>query len=128
MNARQSSQATASAAWGPTTTPDWILALAKACDDHQSQKKAGDLVGYSGATINLVLKNKYNGDLSKVEVMVRGALLKESVNCPVLGILNLKECRDYQALKTFSGTTMGVFLKRACPKCAYNQENENGNQ
>lgn len=78
--------------------PDWVLALAQECD-RTSQRKTADLVGYSAATINLVLNCTYSGDLQKVEDKVRGALFGDSVECPILGPLKLNECRDNQARK-----------------------------
>ena len=107
-------------AWG-TNCPDWVLALAECCDEHQSQRAAGDLVGYSNATVSLVLKNKYPGDLGKVETKVRGALLQETANCPVFGIINLKKCQEYRDRKHLSNTSMRVVLKRACKECVYSK-------
>lgn len=125
MNLRISSKITAAEAWG--TVPDWVAALAKACDQHQSQKKVADIIGYSPATISLVLKKKYAGDYDKVEVMVRGALLEETVNCPVFALIDLKACSDYQSGKRITTGPFKNILKRRCPACDY-RESKNGNQ
>ena len=114
-------------AWGDHI-PDWVVALAVACDKHQSQKKVAEAIDYSSATVSLVLKNKYNGDYGKVEVMVRGALLRETASCPVFGLMNLKDCQDYQRGKRFTSGSWRRVLKKACATCNYNREKNNGNQ
>ncbi len=121
MNIRQSSFNTATIAWG-NDLPDWVAALAQACDKHQSQKKVGDIIGYSSATVSLVLKHKYNGDYAKVEIMVRGALLRETAACPVFGAINLKECQDYQDGKRFTSGMWKRVFRKTCPTCHFNRE------
>lgn len=127
MTIRQSSVAAVNEAWAGEV-PDWIVALAECCDEHRSQNKAGEIIGYSAATVSLVLKHKYNGDYRKVETVVRGALLKETAACPVFGLLNLKECQDYQTGKRFTSGAMKRTFKRTCPTCDFNREKTNGNQ
>tara|TARA_R110002072_G_scaffold302699_1_gene487412 strand:+ start:6587 stop:6967 length:381 start_codon:yes stop_codon:yes gene_type:complete len=126
MNVRLSNLETANANWG-SAIPDWVIALAKKCDELKSQVKVSKLIGYSNAAISTVLSNTYKGDLKAVEHKVRGALLKETVCCPVFGVINLKECRDYETEKRLTSGSFRMTLKRTCPKCPYNRENVNVN-
>jgi hypothetical protein len=100
-------------AWG-SDVPDWVLALAEYCDARKSQRAAGDLIGYSPATVNQLFHAKYPGDLAKIEDKVRGALLGETVSCPVLGPLAKDRCRDNQALPFAATNSTRVRLWRAC--------------
>ena len=73
MSARASMLRRAQAAWGEAL-PDWVEALALACDD-KTQKAVARTTGYSAATLSYVLSRTYPGDLSKVEAAIRGALM-----------------------------------------------------
>jgi hypothetical protein len=97
---------------------DWIEALRQEAK-RTSQTKAGNRIGYSGATVNQVLKGTYKGDLKRVEEAVRGALMGATVDCPVAGEIPRNRCIDYQRRSgTFAATNpMRVQLHRACPQC-----------
>ena len=100
-------------AWGGDA-PDWIVALAEYCDARKSQRAAGDLIGYSPATVNQLFHAKYPADSAKIEDKVRGALLGETVSCPVLGALPKDRCHDNQALPFAATNSTRVRLYRAC--------------
>ncbi len=110
---RTSAVTVAEAAWG-LDAPDWIMALAEACDRLGSQRAAADALGYSPAVVNQVLRNTYRGDMRKVEDKVRGAFLGETVACPVLGALTKDRCRENQALPFAATNSVRVRLWRAC--------------
>ncbi len=99
----------ARAAWGDTI-PGWIEALARACDEG-SQAKVAKRVGYSAATLSYVLNSRYTGDLAAVEQAVRGALMAESVNCPVMGDLAANTCLELQRAEWSARRAM---IKEAC--------------
>ncbi|MCB1395939.1 MAG: hypothetical protein KDJ98_08195 [Rhodobacteraceae bacterium] len=107
----------ATAAWG-TPLPDWIAALATACDQ-TSQARAATKIGRSGALVSGVLAKTYRGDMGAVEELVRGHLLSETVNCPALGVLPLHECRGWMAkARAFQNTnSLRVRMYRACHRC-----------
>lgn len=99
-------------AWG-AEPPDWVLALAEYCDARKSQRAAGDLIGYSASAVNQILHAKYP-NTSEVEDKVRGALLGETVNCPVVGVLTKDRCRAHQAAPFAATNSTRVRLYRAC--------------
>ena len=70
-------------AWG-ACLPDWVERLAEHADA-SSQSKVGKRIGYSGSVVNAVLKRRYTGDLGAVEKAVRGALMQDTLMCPVAG-------------------------------------------
>ena len=85
----------ARAAWG-NPLPDWIEALAKACDQ-SSQARVAGAIHYSPATLSYVLKNRYAGDARKdAERAARGASLHKMVQCPVVGPLGADACLAHQ--------------------------------
>lgn len=100
--------------------PDWVRALARACDG-SSQAQIGRQIGRSGALISQVLRNKYAGDLNAVEEVVRGHFMAALRNCPELGNLPLHECRGWQAkARNFAGTNaLRVRMFRACQRCPH---------
>jgi len=82
------------AAWGESL-PDWLEALARACD-RQSQNTVAKKIGYSGALVSQVLNAKYGGGLTAVEQAVRGAFMSATVDCPIVGELAADVCNSHQ--------------------------------
>jgi len=108
--------------WGDTP-PDWVLSLAKFCDD-ESQAAAARKIGRSGALINQVLHNKYPGRLDRVGQDVARVLSDTPVACPVLGEVSGATCLRHQRAP-YNGTNhMTVRLFRACRTCPQNTENQ----
>lgn len=99
------------AAWG--TPPDWILSLAQACDQ-SSQTAIAKRLAYSAPTISQVLSNTYPGDIVRIEMMVRGALMKAVVDCPVLGEIGRNRCLEEQDEPFRSTSAMRAQLYHAC--------------
>jgi hypothetical protein len=110
---RKSAVETAREAWGDPL-PDWIEALAQCCDEHRSQRAAGQVIGYTSGAVNQVLKKKWRGSLANVEAKVRGALLGETVNCPVQGVITKDQCLKNQSLPFAATNSQRVHLYRAC--------------
>ena len=98
-------------AWRPL--PDWVRAMAEACDA-SSQAQAARRMGYSPATVSLVLRNAWSRDLSHVGAAARGAFLSATVDCPVLGTVGTSECVTHQRAKFSTVNTLCVRLYRAC--------------
>ncbi len=75
---------------------EWLLELARLADREGlggAQKK----IGYSRSALSNVINGKYGaGDLARVESMVRGALMEETVECPVLGTIGRDRCLTEQ--------------------------------
>ncbi len=102
------------ASW--TNPPDWVLALARACDA-ASQGKVAERLGVSGAAVNQVLGNAYRGRVDRVEVRVRGELMKATVMCPVLGEISSRKCLDEQKRPFAATNPLRVALFQACKTC-----------
>lgn len=117
--------ATAKASW--KDMPDWLVVLAEACD-RSSQSKVAKRLGYSGSVVSSVLNRKYNGDYSAVEKSIRGALMAEVLDCPVLGDINTKLCLEHQKrARNFQPTSsMRVRLYKNCRgACLHSRLNVN---
>ena len=92
---------------------DWINTL-RAEAERTSQGRAGAKIGYSATVVSRVTGGTYQRDLGSVEAAVRGALMGETVDCPVIGEIPRNRCIDHQR-KPFSATSpMRVALYRAC--------------
>lgn len=98
----------------PAPAPDWVRVLAERCDATGSQREVAKTVGYSPAVVSHILRNSYTGNLANVEARVRGALLGETVACPVLGEISRDACLDEQKRPFSTGSGLRVRLHRAC--------------
>lgn len=103
--------AKALAAWG--NPPDWIVALADACQQ-ETQSGVARRLGVSGSQISHVLANNYAGRLDRIEQLVRGAYLGATVNCPVLGEISRDRCMEEQSRPFAATSSLRVTLHRAC--------------
>jgi len=103
--------AAAQAAWGEL--PDWISILARAASG-EGLTATGKRVGYSASTLSYVLSNRYGGDLGRVETAVRGALMRETVVCPVVGEITLDRCLAEQKRKDIGGSAIRTRLYHKC--------------
>jgi len=109
-----------------TDAPRWLTELRHQCNQ-TSQAKVAKALGVSGAMISQVLKGKYPGDLTRVEKLVRGEYLGDTVTCPILGELELDNCQRYQRDKIATHNPLRVQLYRACKHCSYSEQAEENN-
>lgn len=107
--------------WGENL-PDWIQALAAECD-RTNQSAVAKKLGVSPAMINQALKNAYKGNLQRLETRVRGEFMKEVVDCPVLGVINSRDCQDHASAKFSATNPLRVQLYKACRTCPNNRRN-----
>lgn len=105
--------------WTPAP-PDWIAALARACDAAKSQKKVAERLGISSAMVNQAIGNAYAGNLANLEQRVRGELMAATVACPVLGDISTRDCLDHHSRKFAATNPQRRMLARACPGCPHN--------
>lgn len=97
----------------------WFTALKQAVET-QSQAKVASQCGISPTAVNQVLKGTYPGNLNNVAEKVSGALLEQSVICPVLDVITTDICASYRAQGFKPNNPMRVQLYRACQKCQHN--------
>lgn len=110
-------------AWG-ASPPDWIAALAKACD-RTTQTDAARELDISAAVVNQLLGRTYKGRLDRMEARVRGLFMKATVACPVLGEISTLDCADnQQRVRSQAAITnpLRVALRRACPECPHREK------
>ena len=111
-----SARSRAAAAWGEDL-PAWVSALAAACDD-TSQRRVADAIGYSAATVSLVMRRAYRGDLSRIEQAVRGAFMGGTVSCPALrSELPSHDCVAWQRRPYDGSNHQTVRMFQACRGC-----------
>lgn len=103
----------AQTAWGDTM-PDWVLVLAEVCQQ-STQSAVAKRLNYSPAVVSSVLSNTYQkGDISRVEQMVRGALMSETVRCPVIGDIARNVCAEWQKRPFSTASSNAVRMFQAC--------------
>lgn len=108
--------------WGDTL-PDWVAELAAACDA-SSQGRVARRLGYSASVISQVLSRTYRGDYARVEQKVRGELMRETLECPVMGEIRKSTCIDNQRLAArgvIATSSMRSRLYHACRTCQHSR-------
>ena len=96
---------------------DWLIELANLAD-RDGLAGAEKIIGYSRSAISNVLNNKYQkGDTGRVEQMVRGILMSETVDCPVLGAMARNVCLDWQKRPYTDASALHIRMHRACKVC-----------
>ncbi len=98
--------------WG-ADAPDWVAALARACDD-TSNRVAAEAIGRSAGVISQVLRAAYPGSMDEVERRVRGAFMNLTVVCPIEGEITTAVCARFQDMPRPNGDARLVRIFRAC--------------
>lgn len=80
----------------PSPAPDWLTVLRDACAE-SSQAAVARKLGVSPAMISQALKGVYRGDIDRLRMLVEGALMRQTVDCPMVGDLPKNRCLEHQA-------------------------------
>ena len=121
MNAKPTNTDKAATAWG--TVPDWVQALADACDTHGLNQTAGK-INLSPALVSLVIRKKHHASYSHAEARVRNMLMTPIVSCPVLGLISADACRAEHLKPFMSVNPLAVAVYRACRECRHSVAKE----
>ena len=100
--------------WG-AALPEWVRVLAEEAN-RTSGSDAAKRLNYSPAVVTGVVNGTYGGDLATVEAKVRGLLMRETVECPVLGDLALNRCLEEQKMDRIGSSSLRAQLYRECRK------------
>ena len=93
---------------------DWYQPLKKLVTE-TSQTQAGKKLGVNPSYINALLNDKkFPGRLDRVESKLRGALLNQTVQCPVAGEITSDLCQEHQSRPWSNANAMRVRLYNAC--------------
>lgn len=101
----------AAVAWGKIL-PDWVRALAEACDQSSLRKVAARLE-VSPAIVSLAVGRKRE-ILDFIKGKVEAVLMITMVVCPVLGVMGKNECLREQAAEFTDANPLRIQLYRAC--------------
>ena len=98
----------------PYTQEPWFEALKREVD-RTSQAQAADRIGVNKAYVSLVLSGRdFPGRIDRFIASVEGALLHQTVMCPVTGEISKHLCQQHQAQPWSNVNPMRVRLFRAC--------------
>ena len=121
-----SSLSKAQEAWGEDSLPDWVEALANACD-RSSQNRVAQKLERSASLVSCVLGKSYSGNMKAVEEIVRGTLMHETIRCPGLGDIEKQVCRKWRgraAEPLDPINSQYVQMHRACHRCTIFMEEQ----
>lgn len=103
----------------------WLEVLRAECERVKSQHKVAKRLGVSAAMVNQVLNGVYKASTERLEALVRGELMHETVLCPVMGEVSKRKCVDVQAQPFAATNPQRVALYRACRSgCPYSSLRE----
>lgn len=109
----------ARASWG--VVPDWVIALAAIADEYcENGKSLSDLgarLTLHNSVVSAVIGKSYAGRYDRIEAKVRGALMSETVICPVEGTIGRDRCAGNQALKFSAANPQRAKFPGACKSC-----------
>jgi hypothetical protein len=114
--ARETARIRAGRTWGDAL-PDWVIALALACDATSGRLVAARL-GVSPAAISRVLGATY-GATAAMERRVREVLMTTRVACPVCGEIGVEDCRAHQTRPFTAVNPTFVRLFKVCRECPH---------
>jgi DNA-binding transcriptional regulator YdaS (Cro superfamily) len=107
----------------PQPDPEWLAVLKTACLD-TSQAAVARQLGVSASTINQVLKGIYKGNLTRLQTLIEGRLMNQTVACPIAGDIPKHKCLEHQARDVRMATVNPLYsrLYRACRSgCPHSQ-------
>jgi len=107
--------------WGEDA-PDWVAVLAAECQ-RSSQTAVAKRLEVSLTMVNQTLRQKYPGDLSRIEDLVRGHYMAAVVDCPAKGQIAANVCRMWRdRSQHFVPINHDrVLMLRACAACPRNR-------
>lgn len=76
-------------------TDDWLTALREACQA-SSQSAVARRLGVSASMVNQALKGTYKGDIERLQALVEGSLMSQTVDCPATGDMPKHKCLEHQ--------------------------------
>ncbi|WP_413206750.1 hypothetical protein [Rhodospirillum sp. A1_3_36] len=103
--------------------PDWIKALADACEA-SSQRKVAKVLEVSAGAVNALVNGTYKAkNWSDMENRVRARLMNGTVQCPGQGQeIAMTVCADWRTKARVVAATSGerVRMRQACLACGKN--------
>lgn len=97
----------------------WLKLLGNECEK-SSLRAVGARIGYSSATISMVLKGTYKGDIKAVERAVNIKLGNDFIDCPMLGNITADICTGHQTKPFSSSSSFRIKMFKACRECPNN--------
>lgn len=94
-------------------TPAWVERLAAEAN-RTSVTAVAKRIGYSVGAISQAIAAKYPGDIGKIETAVRGALMGETVICPVLDEIGRDWCLVQQGMPRTGASAIRERVYHAC--------------
>lgn len=98
-------------AWGQSA-PEWMQALARACDAHTLRKVAA-MLKVSPALVSLNLRRQSNAS-ELLEKRVKSRIMVSLIHCPVLGLIDAPTCMTEQEQPLLTTNTQRIQLYKAC--------------
>ncbi len=92
---------------------DWLEALKRECL-RTSQNKTAKRLGVSSAMVSQVLNGVYKGNIDTLKGRVKGELMGQKVDCPVLGNISCMKCLKNRELPFAATNPQRVRLYKAC--------------
>lgn len=107
----------------PQPEPEWLMALKTACLE-SSQAAVARQLGVSASTTSQVLNGTYKGNVKRIQTLIEGRLMNQTVACPIAGDIPKHKCLEHQIRDVRMATVNPLYsrLYRACRSgCPHSQ-------
>ena len=105
--------------------PEWVAALAHACD-LGSQTAMARQLGVNDAYLSYAIRNVKPEYHARVEEAVRSRLMGEDVEGPVMGEIPVDVCGRNRRSRLRPLGPVQKALRQTCPTCIHNRKSEGG--
>lgn len=103
----------------PSSSLDWMALLREHAAAKSISAVAREL-GYSPSVVSQTLSGTYPGRIENVARRVVEVYGGQTVDCPVLGDLELARCAEHRVRPFAATNPLRVALFRACQSCPFN--------
>ena len=99
----------------PWADEEWVQVLRGAVEERGKEAVAGAL-GCSRATVHQLMTGRYTSPIDKWRTKVMAELARDRVQCPILGPIDMVECRKHRTRDFAATSPVRVKLFKTCPR------------
>jgi len=107
----------------PWRDEEWVQVL-NAEVDERGKDAVAEALGCSRAMVHQLKEAKYGSPVEKWRRKVMAELARDRVQCPVLGAIDVDECREHRNAEFAATNPERIRLYRTCPTCPNNPDND----
>ena len=107
----------------PWASEEWVQVLRGAVEE-RGKEPVAEALGCSRATVHQLMTGRYTSPIEKWRTKVMAELARDRVQCPILGPIDMVECRKHRTRDFAATSPVRVKLFKTCPTCPNNPESD----